>query len=288
VKIVKSVSEINSCSKNWKIKGNCVSLVPTMGCLHEGHLSLMRLAKNVSDKIVVSLFINPRQFGPNEDLDSYPRQFEDDCRMTEEEGVDALFCPEPEAIYPVNFQTSVNVQLLSQGMCGNDRPGHFGGVATVITKLFNIITPDIAVFGKKDFQQLVVIRQLVKDLNYNIEIIGAPIFREKDGLAMSSRNRYLNIKGRESALCLSRAIDTARELAGRQAGVATDIILEKVRQIVERAGGQLEYAVIVNENDLAPDKCVDNESVLALAVKIGGQVRLIDNGRLLPVPHDES
>jgi pantoate--beta-alanine ligase len=173
-------------------------------------------------------------------------------------------------------------------MCGNDRPVHFGGVATVVTKLFNIIVPDVAVFGQKDFQQLVIIRQLVKDLNYNIEIIGAPIFREKDGLAMSSRNRYLDIKGKESALCLSRAIVAARELAGRQAGVATDIVLAKVREIVERAGGQLEYAVIVNEKDLATDKRVDKESVLALAVKIGGQVRLIDNGRLLPVPQDES
>jgi len=288
VKIIKSVSEINSCSKNWKKKGYCVSLVPTMGCLHEGHLSLMRLAKRVSDKTIVSLFVNPRQFGPNEDLDSYPRQFEADCRRADGEGVDALFCPEPEEIYPANFQTSVNVQHFSQGMCGNDRPGHFDGVATVVTKLFNITVPDIAVFGKKDFQQLVVIRQLVKDLNFNIEIIGAPIFREKDGLAMSSRNRYLDNRGRESALCLSRAIAAARESAGGQVGVATDFILEKVRKIVKRAGGQLEYAVIVNKKNLVPDKRVDKESVLALAVKIGGMVRLIDNGKILPVPQDES
>ena len=281
MKIVQSVKEINSLSNKWKNKGYKVSLVPTMGCLHEGHLSLMRRAKSVTDKTIVSLFVNSKQFGPNEDLDSYPRQFKSDCSLAEGQGVDALFCPDPEEMYPETFQTGINVKLLSQGMCGNDRPEHFGGVATVVTKLFNITVPDVAVFGKKDFQQLVLIRQLVKDLNYNIEIIGAPIFREKDGLAMSSRNRYLDAEGRRCALCLSRSIEAAKDLVRERNKVSADLIIGKVRKIVDRAGGRLEYAVVVNESNLVPDKHVDKHSVLALAVKIGDSVRLIDNSKLM-------
>ncbi len=281
MKIVHSVKEINSLSKKWKKKGYKVSLVPTMGCLHEGHLSLMRKAKSVTDKTIVSLFVNSKQFGPNEDLDSYPRQFQADCSLAEGEGVDALFCPEPEEIYPENFQTSINVTILSQGMCGKDRPVHFGGVATVVTKLFNITIPDVAVFGKKDFQQLVLVRQLTKDLNYNIEIIGAPIFREKDGLAMSSRNRYLDDAGRRTALCLSQAIHAAKELVKGRQDVAADTVIEKTKEIVDNAGGKLDYAVVVNEFNLIPDKFVNKHSVLALAVKIGDSIRLIDNSKLM-------
>ncbi len=281
MKIVYSVKEINSLSKKWKEKGYKVSLVPTMGCLHEGHLSLMRRAKSVTDKTIVSLFVNSKQFGPGEDLQSYPRQFQADCSLAEGEGVDVLFCPEPEEIYPENFQTSINVTLLSQGMCGKDRPVHFGGVATVVTKLFNITIPDVAVFGKKDFQQLVIVRQLTKDLNYDIEIIGAPIFREKDGLAMSSRNRYLDGAGRRTALCLSRAIHAARDLVKDRHDVAANTVIEKVKAIVAKAGGKLEYAVVVNEFNLIPDKFVNKHSVLALAVKIGDSVRLIDNDKLM-------
>ena len=281
MKIVHSVKEINSLSKKWKKKGYKVSLVPTMGCLHEGHLSLMRKAKSVTDKTIVSLFVNSKQFGPNEDLDSYPRQFQADCSLAEDEGVDAVFCPGPEEIYPENFQTSINVTILSQGMCGKDRPVHFGGVATVVTKLFNITIPDVAVFGKKDFQQLVLVRQLTKDLNYNIEIIGAPIFREKDGLAMSSRNRYLDDAGRRTALCLSQAIHAAKELVKGRQDVAANTVIEKTKEIVDNAGGKLDYAVVVNEFNLIPDKFVNKHSVLALAVKIGDSIRLIDNSKLM-------
>jgi pantoate--beta-alanine ligase len=281
VKIVYSAKEINSLSKKWKEKGYKVSLVPTMGCLHEGHLSLMRRAKSVTDKTIVSLFVNSKQFGPNEDLDSYPRQFQADCTLAEGEGVDALFCPEPKEIYPENFQTSINVTLLSQGMCGKDRPEHFGGVATVVTKLFNITVPDVAVFGKKDFQQLVIVRQLTKDLNYNIDIIGAPIFREKDGLAMSSRNRYLDDAGRRTALCLSQAIHAAKDLVKDRHDVPANTVIEKAKVIVAKAGGRLEYVVVMNEFDLIPDKFVNEQSVLALAVKIGDSVRLIDNDKLM-------
>ena len=281
MKIVQSVKEINTLSNKWKNKGYKVSLVPTMGCLHEGHLSLMRRAKRVTDKTIVSLFVNSKQFGPNEDLDSYPRQFKIDCSLAESQGVDALFCPEPEEMYPETFQTGINVKFLSQGMCGNDRPEHFGGVATVVTKLFNITVPDVAVFGEKDFQQLVLIRQLVRDLNYNIEIIGAPIFREEDGLAMSSRNRYLDDEGRRCALCLSQSIEAAKDLVRERDKVSADLIIGKVRKIVDRAGGRLEYAVVVNESNLVAAKYVDKHSVLALAVKIGDSVRLIDNSKLM-------
>ncbi|MBW1635434.1 MAG: pantoate--beta-alanine ligase [Deltaproteobacteria bacterium] len=286
MKTIRSIRDISSCSKEWKNRGYRVSLVPTMGCLHEGHLSLMRLAKKYSDKTIVSLFVNSMQFGPNEDLASYPRQFETDCRMAENAGVDALFYPTSAEMYPENFQTSISVNLLSQGMCGKDRPVHFGGVVTVVTKLFNITMPDVAVFGKKDYQQLLIIRRLVRDLNYNIEVIGAPIFRERDGLAMSSRNKYLDREERQSALCLSRAILAARDLVSRQPGIAAAVVLEKVKGIIAKAGGRLEYAVIVDEKDLSPVKIVDNESVLALAVKIGEKIRLIDNGKLITVSPD--
>jgi len=283
VKIIRSAKAINSLSTTWKKAGHRVSLVPTMGCLHEGHLSLMRKAKSITDKTIVSLFVNPKQFGPNEDLASYPEQFEIDSSLTRAENVDALFCPAPEEMYSDAFQTNISVTRLSQGMCGKDRPVHFDGVATVVTKLFNIINPDVAVFGEKDFQQLVLIRQLTEDLNYNIEIIGAPIVREADGLAMSSRNRYLDSESRKRALCLSQAIRAGKDLARNENNVAVDIIVEKTKEIVKKAGGKLEYAVVVNEFTLSPVNCIDKHSVLALAVKIGDSIRLIDNSKLLRI-----
>ena len=281
MKIIRSAKEIRALSTEWKKSGQRVSLVPTMGCLHEGHLSLMRKAKSLTDKTIVSLFINPKQFGPHEDLASYPEQFQTDCSLIIAEGVDALFCPAPEEMYSAAFQTNISVTLLSQGMCGKDRPVHFDGVATVVTKLFNIINPDVAIFGEKDFQQLVVVRQLTEDLDYNIEIIGSPIVREADGLAMSSRNRYLDEDGRQCALCLSQAIMACKDLAKAEDNVSAEIIIGKTEEIVKQAGGRLEYAVVVNEFTLVPDKCIDKHSVLALAVKIGDTIRLIDNSKLL-------
>lgn len=281
MKIVRSSKEIYSLSGRWKKTGHVVSLVPTMGCLHKGHLSLIRKAGRLSDKIIVSLFVNPLQFSQNEDFDSYPSQFERDCELIEAGGADVLFCPPPEEMYTESFQTSVNVKALSQGMCGSDRPGHFDGVATVVTKLFNIITPDVAVFGEKDFQQLVIIRQLAKDLSYNIKIVGAPIVREDDGLAMSSRNLYLDAEGRKCALCLYQAIEASKKIVQTLDEVPVDALLEKTKKIIARAGGKLEYAVVVNEFTLVPDVFVNNNSLLALAVKIGDSVRLIDNCKLI-------
>lgn len=281
MKIIRSAKEINLLSSAWKKAGHRVSLVPTMGCLHEGHLSLMRKAKSITAKTIVSLFINPKQFGPNEDLGSYPEQFEKDSSLARAEGVDALFCPAPEEMYSRTFQTNISVTSLSKGMCGGDRPVHFDGVATVVTKLFNITNPDVAIFGEKDFQQLVVVRQLTEDLNFNIEIIGSPIVRETDGLAMSSRNKYLDDEGRKCALCLSQAIKACKDLARIEENIAAEIIVYKAKDIVKRAGGRLDYAVVVNEFTLAPDKYVNKHSVFALAVKIGDSIRLIDNSKLL-------
>ena len=281
MKIIQSPKDINALSNMWKRAGKRISLVPTMGCLHEGHLSLVRMARAACDKTIISLFVNPIQFGQNEDLGSYPNQFEQDCRLIEDEGGDALFCPSSEEMYTDTFQTSIRVKTLSQGMCGTDRPHHFGGVATVVTKLFNITVPDVAVFGEKDFQQLVIIRQLTRDLSYNIEILGAPIVREDDGLAMSSRNLYLDPDGRKIARCLYEAIQASKNLVQTSGDVSAGAIIEKTKKIVARAGGKLEYAVVVNEFSLVPDDRVNKHSVLALAVEISDSIRLIDNGRLI-------
>jgi pantoate--beta-alanine ligase len=281
VKIIQSPKEIHALSNRWKRAGQTISLVPTMGCLHEGHLSLIRMARGTCDKTIISLFVNPIQFGQSEDLDSYPNQFEQDCRLIKDEGGDALFCPSSEEMYTDTFQTSIRVKTLSQGMCGRVRPHHFGGVATVVTKLFNITVPDVAVFGEKDFQQLVIIRQLARDLSYNIEILGAPTIREDDGLAMSSRNLYLGSKGRKSARCLFEAIQASKNMVQTLGEVSVEAIIEKTENIVTRAGGKLEYAVVVNEFSLIPDDRVNENSVLALAVEIGDSIRLIDNGRLM-------
>jgi len=281
VKIIQSAKSINALSVKWRMAGKVISLVPTMGCLHEGHLSLMRKARAVSDKVIVSLFVNPMQFSQGEDFDSYPDQFEKDCELIKNEGVDALFRPTSEEMYNNTFQTGISVESLSKGMCGKDRPGHFDGVATVVAKLFNITCPDSAVFGDKDFQQLVIIRQLVKDLNYNIEIIGAPIVREEDGLAMSSRNLYLDPDGRKCAICLYQAIQASQKIIRTMDKVPAAKIIELTKEIVARAGAELEYAVVVNVSTLMSDEIVNKNSVLALAVKVGQSVRLIDNSKLM-------
>jgi pantoate--beta-alanine ligase len=203
---------------DWRRRGLSVGLVPTMGCLHQGHLSLVRKARELSDRVIVSIFVNPMQFGPDEDLGAYPRQFTKDCNLAENEGATAVFAPVDQQMYSTGFQTMVRVKKLSLGMCGADRPGHFDGVATVVSKLFNITTPNIAVFGEKDYQQLVIIRQLTEDLNFPVKIIAAPIVRESDGLAMSSRNKYLTGTSRNTALCLFQAVSRAKKLVADTAG----------------------------------------------------------------------
>jgi pantoate--beta-alanine ligase len=252
-----------------------------MGCLHAGHLSLIDLANKNGDKVIVSIFVNPMQFGPGEDLDAYPRQFSLDCELAKERGADVIFAPNDKDMYDHSFQTCISVSKLSRGLCGADRPGHFDGVATVVTKLFNITQPDTAVFGQKDFQQLTIIKQLVSDLNIPVEIVSAPIVREADGLAMSSRNKYLAHADRNVALCLSNAIKRAKTMVEASAEpLPVEMVLSEVREIISSSGAALEYAEIINQLTLQPQATIDSNSAITVAAKIGGRVRLIDNAGL--------
>jgi pantoate--beta-alanine ligase len=258
--------------------GQTVGLVPTMGFFHEGHLTLMRTARAAHDLVVVSLFVNPTQFGPTEDLAAYPRDLEGDAKAAAGEGVDILFAPSVAEMYPRPGLTAVTVSEVAKGLCGISRPHHFGGVATVVTKLFSIVGPCTAYFGKKDFQQLVVVRRLVEDLNLPIEVVGVSTVREADGLAMSSRNAYLASDERQAATVLFRALTAAVEAvaggelaASRARAAAADVIAAEPR-------ANLEYVEVVRADDLAPvEQLADGvEHVIALAVRIG-KTRLIDN-----------
>lgn len=281
MKIINSPEEMNRWSKDRQAEGKVIALVPTMGCLHDGHLSLIKKAREYSELVIVSIFVNPMQFGPGEDLDAYPRQFELDCSLAKEHGADVIFSPGGEDMYNSTFQTCISVTRLSSGLCGADRPGHFDGVATVVTKLFNITRPDFAVFGQKDFQQLAVISQMVRDLNIPVQVIGSPIVREPDGLAMSSRNKYLVGDQRQTALCLSRAIARAKELVrDKQEPVLVADVVAEAKSIITSSGAELEYVEIVDRTTLAMQKQVNSESVITVAAKIGGRVRLIDNSAL--------
>jgi pantoate--beta-alanine ligase len=253
-----------------------IVFVPTMGYLHEGHASLLREGRKRGEVLVLSIFVNPIQFGVHEDLDRYPRDLENDCRIANECGVDIVFIPTAAEMYPPAFQTGVTVRDLALPLCGASRAGHFDGVATVVTKLFNIVRPDVALFGCKDYQQLAVIRRMTTDLNLPIEIVGMPIVREADGLAMSSRNAYLSPYERQSALCLIRAITRARELfATGERSVA--VLLNEVRTVIEREPiAAIDYIEIRDGELLHELEVADSGTLLAVAVKIG-QTRLIDN-----------
>jgi pantoate--beta-alanine ligase len=276
MQIIESVQEM----WNWRAahyrEGRRIALVPTMGFLHEGHLSLVRDAKKRADGVVVSIFVNPKQFTPHEDFESYPRDFDCDRKTLEKEDIDVLFHPSADEIYPDGYQTHVEVEKLGAPLCGVFRRGHFRGVATVVLKLFNIVRPDVAIFGCKDYQQLQVIRQLVQDLNLNIEIIGHPTVREPNGLAMSSRNAYLNPAERSAALCLPRSLRKAETLV-KEGEKSAAAILETVRrEIASEPRARLEYASLNNAETLMEVEEVRDTAVLALAVRIG-KTRLIDN-----------
>ncbi len=280
--IIRYPAEMTAWAKEQAKAGRSIALVPTMGFFHEGHLSLMRMAARRADAVAVSLFVNPTQFGPQEDLAAYPRNFERDCAMAEAAGVAALFAPDAAEMYPAGFSTAVTVgKELTGQLCGASRPGHFAGVATVVCKLFQIVRPDLAIFGEKDFQQLAVIRRMTADLNLGVEIVSHPIVREEDGLAMSSRNTYLLPQQRESALSLSHAIALARKLAAegeRSAAKLTAILRDFIHSFPET---EVDYISFVHQHTLQEAAEVDADTVLALAVKIGGKVRLIDNGKML-------
>ncbi len=276
MKQVKSKEEVRGIVGPWRAKGLKIGFVPTMGYFHQGHLALMKRAGEIADRVVVSIFVNPTQFGPNEDLDRYPRAIERDLKLAAEAGVDLVFMPEPEELYPPGFQTWVSVEGLSKGLCGASRPGHFRGVATVVAKLFNIVQPDLALFGEKDYQQLQVIRRMVKDLDFPVEIVAHPTVREADGLAMSSRNSYLDPSQRKSALCLKKALDLAEDLV-RGGEDRSDRVTGAMKELISAyPETRIDYIFIGDPDSLEPVDEISGRVFVALAVFVG-DTRLIDN-----------
>ena len=276
MQVIETIAEMQRWSETQRCQGRRIALVPTMGFLHEGHLSLVRYARDRGDQLVVSVFVNPTQFAPQEDFGAYPRDFERDRKLLEKEAVAVLFFPAVEEMYPRGFQTRVEVSRLSQFLCGAHRQGHFQGVATVVTKLFNAVRPHVAVFGEKDYQQLQVIRTLVRDLNLGIEITGHTIIREADGLAMSSRNAYLSAEERKAALCLFRLLNRAAAMV-REGETGGRQITEAVKvEIAREPLARLEYVILCDAVDLTEVDQVGERALLALAVRIG-KTRLIDN-----------
>ncbi len=276
MKIVKTIKEVRAEVKQWKKEGLSVGLVPTMGFLHEGHKSLMERAVKENDRVVVSDFVNPTQFGPNEDLASYPRDLDRDAKLCESAGVTLLFNPEPEEMYYENKTTSVHMEGLTKELCGKSRPIHFDGVCSVVSKLFNIVTPDRAYFGQKDAQQLAVIKRMVRDLNFDIEIVGCPIIREADGLAKSSRNTYLSESERKAAVILSQSLQVGKELIAQGETDAVKIKNAIVKKIETEPLAKIDYVEVVDAENIVPVEKIDNNTLIAMAVYIG-KTRLIDN-----------
>ncbi len=276
MRLLHDTQEMQQTALAFRRQGKRIAFVPTMGFLHEGHASLLREGRKRGDLLVLSIFVNPTQFGPNEDLDRYPRNLEGDCALAEACGVDIVFAPTAAGMYPPGFQTTVSLGPLTEPLCGASRPGHFNGVAVVVTKLFGIVLPDVALFGKKDFQQLAIIRQMTVDLNLPVEIVGMPIVRELDGLAMSSRNSYLSPEERQQALCLSRAVQQVRALFV-QGETSVDRLLSAARAQIEAVpAAVIEYLELRDATTLSLARQADQGTLLALAVRIGS-TRLIDN-----------
>ena len=275
MKIVETVKEVREQVKEWKKQGLTVGFVPTMGYLHEGHKSLMDAARKDNDKVVVSIFVNPMQFGPTEDLATYPRDLNHDAALCESAGVDLIFHPEAEEMYEKDFCSFVDMTGLTEGLCGKTRPIHFRGVCTVVNKLFNIVTPDHAYFGQKDGQQLAVIKRMVRDLNMDIEIVGCPIVREEDGLAKSSRNTYLSSEERKAALILSKTVALGKELAKTEKD-ANKVVEAMKKNIETEPLAKIDYVEAVDALSMAPVEKLEGTCMLAMAVYIG-KTRLIDN-----------
>lgn len=277
MKVITSPNQMQNLMLSLKKESKKIGFVPTMGYLHEGHLSLIKCSKKENDITVVSIFVNPLQFGKNEDLDRYPRDFERDKNLCEKESVDYIFYPDYKDMYPEGFQTYVEVEQLSKGLCGDYRPGHFKGVATVVLKLFNIVNPDNAYFGKKDYQQLKIIERMVKDLNLPIKVVGCPIVREKDGLAMSSRNTYLSPEERQSAIYIYKGLTEGKKLF--EIGEKNN---QKIKQAVidtiKKAPllKEIQYVELIDKDTLKPKEIAEKGDIIAVAVYIG-KTRLIDN-----------
>jgi pantoate--beta-alanine ligase len=274
--IMTTIKDIRTQVKLWKKEGLTVGFVPTMGFLHEGHQSLIERARQENDKVVVSIFVNPTQFGPNEDFEKYPRDLKRDEELCIEAGGDLIFAPQVSEMYPEVCSTFIDVEGLTSGLCGEKRPGHFRGVCTVVSKLFNIVSPDRAYFGEKDAQQLAVIKRMVKDLNFDIEIVGCPIIREEDGLAKSSRNTYLSPAERKAALVLSSSLKEAKKLLDEGEKNPAKIQEVIIRKLNNEPLAKIDYVEIVDYLSLKPADTINNPVLIALAVYIG-KTRLIDN-----------
>lgn len=276
MQIIETVYAMRDWSERERREGRRIALVPTMGFLHEGHLSLVRAAKKRADRVAVSIFINPTQFGPGEDFSAYPRDFQRDCQLLETEEIDIVFHPALAEMYPDGAETFVEVEKLSLPLCGATRPGHFRGVATAVAKLFNVIRPHVAIFGEKDFQQLQVIRKMVRDLSMEVEILGHPIVREADGLAMSSRNAYLTPDQRRAAVSLSRSLCKAERLV-RRGETSAQSLLSLVRaELAKEPLADVEYVKLCDSETLIDIETIHRTALLALAVRFG-KARLIDN-----------
>lgn len=282
MKLIEDPLELAALAASWREEGRKIALVPTMGWFHQGHLALMRMARERADRVVVSLFVNPLQFGPGEDLAAYPRDLLRDMDLAAGEGVDVLYAPTASDMYPAGFQTTIRVADLGRGLCGASRPGHFDGVCTIVMKLFSQTQAHLAVFGEKDFQQLAVIRRMAKDLDLGVDIVSHPTVREANGLAMSSRNSYLQEDEKELALCLSRAIFFAQKKvrAATQPLSAVALRFEIEESLGKVPGCVVEYVEIVDADSLERCEAVNVNSRLIMAVKIHKRVRLIDNARL--------
>ena len=270
------IEQVREAVKAWKKEGKSVGFVPTMGYLHEGHKSLIDAARRENDKVVVSIFVNPMQFGPAEDLDSYPRDLNRDAKLCEDAGVDIIFHPEPEEMYADGFCSYVDMNGLTTELCGKTRPIHFRGVQTVVLKLFHIVTPDRAYFGQKDAQQLAIIKRMVRDLNFDIEIVGCPIVREEDGLAKSSRNTYLSKDERKAALILSKAVKLGEDMAKAGEKDTDKIVSEMIKLIETEPMAKIDYVQAVDAVSVKPVKEMTAPVLVAMAVYIG-KTRLIDN-----------
>ena len=275
--LVKTIKDVKSQVKEWKNQGLSIGFVPTMGFLHEGHGSLIEKAKNENDKVIVSIFVNPTQFGPNEDLDKYPRNLEGDKTLVTSKGGDLIFAPEVNEMYPEEIYTFVNTSVLDNNLCGIKRPGHFRGVCTVVSKLFNIVNPNKAYFGKKDYQQLAIIKKMVKDLNFDVEIIGCDIIRSEKGLALSSRNSYLSELEKEESLILSKTLKLMADKIAtgeKNSKVLIDFAIENIHSV---ASTKVDYIKIVNNETMEDLEIINRNALIALAVFINDKVRLIDN-----------
>lgn len=276
MKIVSTINEVREQVKEWKKEGNTIGFVPTMGYLHEGHASLIDAARKNNGKVVVSIFVNPIQFGPNEDLASYPRDLEHDAKLCEEHGVDLIFHPTPDEMYGDNFYTFVDMDVLTKELCGLSRPVHFRGVCTVVSKLFNIVTPDNAYFGQKDAQQLAIIKRMVKDLNMPLSIHGCPIIREEDGRAKSSRNTYLSPEERKAALVLSRSVFLGEKMVKEGERDCKKVIAAMTAEIEKEPLAKIDYVKIVDLSTMQQIDTIEHGILAAMAVYIG-KTRLIDN-----------